>query len=370
VSITPRAFQPGVFDVSASVVGGMLLDDLQIRIRPRFGITSAMFLIAYSLDPVRWDRLFPHAVGNVVDAVASAFLQHVRTALARGVLQGYRTSQESLATVRGRILFDEQIRRRAGLSLPIEVRYDDYTVDIPENRLVLAALDRLRRVGVSSDAVRRGLREQETALVDVALLQAELLRNIHISFNRLNQRYAPAIYLARLILDSTSIEHGSGQAPGCAFLVRMPRVFEDFVVHALRQALGRHGHHLVQGATGRQLTLGAEGECRLEPDISWWDGPACRFIADVKYKSAPDIRSAEAGDLYQLLAYATSANVPSAMLIHASGQTRTTQVRTRHSGKFLRSIALDLTVSTEHILEQIGRLASTIQMEVSQSTAA
>src|SRR5438094_8378084 len=90
VSVTPNAVVSGVFDVSTDVVGGMSLDDLQIRIRPRFGIRSAMFLIAYSLDSSRWRDLFPFvADSEVVDAVAHALAHHVRQALRRGVLQGY-----------------------------------------------------------------------------------------------------------------------------------------------------------------------------------------------------------------------------------------------------------------------------------------
>src|ERR1700756_2331215 len=64
VSVTPNLVAPGVFDVSADVVGGMLLDDLQIRIRPRFGIRSAMFLIAFALAETRWREVFPFATGD------------------------------------------------------------------------------------------------------------------------------------------------------------------------------------------------------------------------------------------------------------------------------------------------------------------
>ncbi|MFF5114501.1 AAA family ATPase [Streptosporangium sp. NPDC000509] len=61
-------------------------------------------------------------------------------ALRRGVLQGYREVEEALPVLRGRIREADQIRRRYGLPLPVEVRYDDYTVDIAENRLLLPGL--------------------------------------------------------------------------------------------------------------------------------------------------------------------------------------------------------------------------------------
>ena len=47
--------------------------------------------------------------------------------------------------MRGRIMFDEQIRRRFGIPVPVEVRYDEFTDDILANRLVKAAVFRLGR---------------------------------------------------------------------------------------------------------------------------------------------------------------------------------------------------------------------------------
>ncbi len=371
VSVTPNAVTPGVFDVSVDVVGGMVLDDLQIRIRPRFGTRSSMFLIAYSLDSSLWRDLFPFAAeSDVVDAVAHALVYHVGHALRRGLLQGYQTIEEALPTVRGRVLFDEQLRRRPGRWLPAEVRFDEYTVDILENRLLLAALDRLRRVGLRSESVRRGLREHEAALAGVRLVSFDASRVPNVVYTRLNKRYEHAIAVARLILESTSIDIGHGGAPGCAFLVKMSRVFELFVVTALREALGSRASHLVHSGRGRHLTMGVGGEIQLWPDLSWLDGMHCRFVADVKYKTAADIRHAQPGDLYQLLTYATSANVPSGMLIHAAGAANATGLVARHSGKMLHSLALDLTAAPDDILQQIRDLARRIEGESRRSAAA
>ena len=65
-----------------------------------------------------------------------------------GVRQGYVTADDSLALVRGRIRV-AQIARRPGILLPLEVRYDDYSPDIPENQILrnacrlMSGLDRL-----------------------------------------------------------------------------------------------------------------------------------------------------------------------------------------------------------------------------------
>ena len=49
-------------------------------------------------------------------------------------------------------------------------RYDDYTVDIPENQLLLAAALRLLRVPALPGPTHTGLRRQVALLPDVSLL--------------------------------------------------------------------------------------------------------------------------------------------------------------------------------------------------------
>ena len=54
---------------------------------------------------------------------------------------------------------------------------------------------------------------------------------------RLNARYHTALRLAELVLRATSVEHGSGGVAVNGFLLDMPKLFEDFVTVALREAL-------------------------------------------------------------------------------------------------------------------------------------
>ena len=75
----------------------------------------------------------------------------------RGLLNGYTIEDEPLQAPRGRILFDEQIRRRLGHAPPIEVRHDVFTANILENRLLQAALETMGRIPLRSAVARREL---------------------------------------------------------------------------------------------------------------------------------------------------------------------------------------------------------------------
>lgn len=80
-------------------------------------MSRLMFLIAYSLDPVRWQETVPELAEapDLVESVAPAFVAAVRKATIRGVLRGYQERADALTTIRGRIDFDALIKRRFGV---------------------------------------------------------------------------------------------------------------------------------------------------------------------------------------------------------------------------------------------------------------
>jgi 5-methylcytosine-specific restriction enzyme subunit McrC len=86
------------------------------------------------------------------------------------VLQGYRTVDDALPVVRGRIRTTDQMRHRYGVPLPVEVTYDDVTTDIPENQLLGAAAERLLRLPEIPGAVRHRLQRLCAGLGEVGPL--------------------------------------------------------------------------------------------------------------------------------------------------------------------------------------------------------
>src|SRR5262249_42195047 len=170
---------------------------------------------------------------DLVEAIIPGFVGQVSRAIRRGLLAGYRLEEGALFTVRGRIRFDEQVRRRFGRIPPVEGRFDEFTHDIEENRLLKAAIRRIGMLRPRSDALRRSLRALDAAFSPISRIEYDGRRIPTIHYSRLNQHYRPAVELARLILKSTSFELGADDAEyvtSSTFLVDMADVFEDFVV--------------------------------------------------------------------------------------------------------------------------------------------
>ena len=148
VTVVP-SFTPGTWTVSAGPwVGVLRAGDVEVRVRPRITIARLMYLLGYAQDPRAW-RDDPVGLDDQPDlwpAMAQVFVRQAEGALQRGLLQGYRTEESSQLVMRGRLRESEQLRRRAGLAIPLELRFDEYDVDIAENRILRAATERLLRV--------------------------------------------------------------------------------------------------------------------------------------------------------------------------------------------------------------------------------
>ena len=356
VSATQLLVTPG------SHVGVVRIGDDTVEVQPKIGIGRVMFLISYALDRVR-ARLPMVDVGlepTVHEAMAALFVAMCDTALRPGVLQGYQVREEALGVLRGRIRFDDQLRNHFGRTPPIEVRYDEFTEDIELNRMLKAAVRRLRPLPLRSPELRRRLHHIEHLLENVSWVEYDRTNVPEPTIDRLSERYRPAIALARLILNATSAEVRTGTTPAFSFTVDMNQVFEDFVTVALREALGVSARAFPQNARGHRLALDTASNVRLEPDLSWWVDGRCVFVGDVKYKRVrPD--GVLHADVYQLLAYLVATELPAGLLVYAKGEAEAVVHEVVHLGKRIEVAALRLDGTPDDLLREIGELADRIR---------
>jgi 5-methylcytosine-specific restriction enzyme subunit McrC len=367
-SAAPDPYVPGNWVLKAgSRVGAVTVTapgaaPVTVRIAPKVPIGRLFFLLSYSLDPRGWrdDGLVDVAEEReLLPALAHAYERQVARALAKGVLQGYRHTEDAALVVRGRIREAEQIRRRFGAVLPVEVAYDEFTTDIAENRLLRAAIDRLLRLpGVPRD-VRPRLLHQRARLADVTP-PVRGQRPPAWRPSRLNARYQPALRLAGVILAGASVEHraGGGGLRIDGFLFDMNQVFEDFVCVALREALRPFSGRCALQARG--VHLDEAGAVRMRPDLVWYGaGGRPLAVADAKYKAEKSGR--EGGfpdaDLYQMLAYCTELGLSEGHLVYAQGSAPRTSHRVRSAGVVLHQHALALDEPPAALLAEVRALA-------------
>ena len=327
--------------IPSGSVGSVRVEGLSVRVMPAasLGLTQLFFLLDHAVD----DPFLPSAVQARDDdelwvSVAESMAKLAHQALAAGLLRGYRRVDESLTTVRGRIRLGDQIRRRPGMTIPLEVSYSEFTPDIAENRILRTAAHRLQFLPDLPDRTRRQLAMVGSRLADATLIpQGAQVPTWTPS--RLNTRYQDALALADRIVRRISVEVEDGHASSAAFVTEMPALFERFVEAELTAALASRGGRLLQNPVV-DLSSGTESDMNDATDTADTSSVAGRHRASANdgadtisvrtglvwevdgepvttfVPTYPTDRRARAADHYRLLAACTALGVDRAYLVY------------------------------------------------------
>ncbi|MDN4483200.1 McrC family protein [Demequina lignilytica] len=342
-------------------VGVTRVGDVQVEVNPKdkVPLDSVLFLLGYAQDPgYRHEDVQLAPDTDLFAAVAEALVRQVDAAVKRGVHRGYVSVDESSRTLRGRIRMGDQVRLHHGRQIPVEITYDEYSIDVPENQILLAALREVERM----PRLQAGLYARAAALTsafDGVTPLTRVRRLPRYTLNRLTERYRPALCLAELVLRNHSVRLGpSPNLTAASFVVSMDKVFEDFVGIALREALAPYG-----GRTRLQYPAWLDEKQLGVPRVSMSvdvvhetvAGPA--IIADAKYKAESPSGRYPNADKYQMLAYCTALRLERAWLVYAAGGDPVTRTVANTEIEIV-DWPLKLSTSPGEILEQIERLAS------------
>ncbi|MDR0945111.1 MAG: McrC family protein [Bifidobacteriaceae bacterium] len=272
--------------------------DVIVHAKARF--SSILFMLAYAADPgFRPNYVHGDEDDDIWPTVAQTFAMLTERALTHGLLRGYTDRDDALPYMRGRLRASDQVRRHFTIPLPLEVHYREYTPNTPENRILRTALGRLLRVPHLGPGLTRRLRRLGGQLAAaVPLHSGEPIPRWQPT--RLNRAYQPALRLAELVLRHLGLTLKQGGERVASFVVYMPKVFEDFVGTAIREAL--------HGAPGEISTQHSEpfdedGTAKVRPDVALVRGGKVAAVWDAKYKLSRDQDHGTSPDLYQMLAY-------------------------------------------------------------------
>ena len=353
VTATPSTYREGSWMVGPlGKVGAARIGDIELRVKPKVEIARPLFLLGYSQHAAAWQP----ETADLVLVIAQALWRQTGRANYQGLRPGYIVVEESSQVLRGRLRESEQLHRHHGLPLPLEIQHDEFTIDIPENRILRTACERMLAVPRVDAESQRMLRRLLRDFTDVTPLhRGEQIPRWQAS--RLNARYHPALRLGELVLRATSVEHEFATVAVNGFLFDMPRLFEDFVTVALREALvAAYGGRV---ADQDQNHFDEAGQVRLRPDIVWKIRGSAVAVIDAKYKAEKPAGYPNA-DLYQLLAYCTVLGLRSGHLVYAKGNEKPARHIVRRSGIEIFCHAVDLDQPPDRLLASMGALAQRI----------
>lgn len=350
---------PATCRVTASqYVGTLVTPECRLLIRPKVGLENIFSLLGIGLPANAWqDGEF--AFGGSRDlllALSHFFARALQQSTSAGLLRAYRGERERLVGIRGRVDLATQVRF-PGDAGRIACQYDDYTVDLEENRILKAACRRLLRVSGGEGGVRRIMHEAINSFREVADVPVREEAVDWIRFTRLNRHYESTLRLAQLVLRNLSLLDATGVHGASAFLLDMNELFQRYVTDRLARALSGRLELIPEP----DVRLGTRNQIRMYPDLVFLRSGIEVFAGDLKYKLAEDGRG-RGSDYYQLLAYLTALDLPRGVLIYcqSSGEAPQRSVTVRHSGKELLTYPLDLTCPHPQLEQKVNQLASWI----------
>jgi 5-methylcytosine-specific restriction enzyme subunit McrC len=337
----------------AGQVGAARVGGVELFVEPKTPVANLVFLLGYARDPSwRPDTVPVDSVSGLVPAFAEALWRQATAALRAGLVQGYRTVDGTGPVLRGRLREVDQMGWRLGAPTPLETRHDDFTVDIPENQVLAAAVDRMLRVPGVPEPDRRMLRHLAVRFAEVRpLRRGEPVPGWVPS--RLNARYHVALRLAELVLDAASVATTPGAVVSNGLMVDMARLFEDFLTAALRVSIERrHGGRVVGQ---RRDHLDVAGAVEIRPDIAWRHCGGVAAVVDAKYKTYTP-----SADVYQMLAYCIRYRLARGHLVYVTGDRPARGHRIRNSDVEIHMHGVDLAQPPDVLLREIDLLADRI----------
>jgi 5-methylcytosine-specific restriction enzyme subunit McrC len=339
-------------------VGAIRCGDLEVRVAPKVGAVRVLELLARASGVHRLlvdrERLGLADDADLSAVLAVLFEREAQRVLALRPPHGYRTQDQSLPVVRGRIRLVDQALRRFGAVTPIEVTVDEWTLDTDENRRLRAATQVLLRLPSVPKPILGGLRRVDRMLAGVYVPP----RGAQLppwTPTRLNTHLHHLLRLADLVLGGGSVEHRAGDVVAHGFALNMAWVFETLVARLLHEQCQHTGSARLLAQ--HTYPLDTADRITIKPDLIISDAGRAVAVADTKYKLLDDSGAFPNADVYQLVTYCLRLGLPTGHLLYAGSQLDgPIEYQIRGSGVNLQIHAIDLRFAMERIESQVRHI--------------
>jgi 5-methylcytosine-specific restriction enzyme subunit McrC len=346
--------RPDVYDLRArNTVGSWTLHGVTVTVRPKIPVARLAWMLEVAgRVPPLGDEISVAPTDDLLTVVQRQYVHALALALRQGVVRDYQAASEDLTTVRGTIDWLAVHTRRYGRVPPAPCRFDDFDVDHDINRVLLAAARALARWQPGEAAA--ALQRLAAKLEGVSEWRYRPQEVPDPPLDRRHRHLERALRLAQLVLRRASLEQEPGDVRAVGMIVEMARLYEDFVIVALRDALGADHRTLVARPPPIWLDpLHSAYALRLDGVLRSRSGQSLAVI-DAKYKSGA---VASEQDVYQMLAYLDGTRAQRGVLVYADVPAR--EIHTSGDKRIL-TVRIGLAGSREEILQQVGGAAARI----------
>lgn len=267
----------------------------------------------------------------VFEIFITSFLGEIDTLYKKGLKRAYTEKEENLDCAKGRIDFPNQIAHNIVHKEKFYVHYDEFSLNIPQNRLLKNTFHYLlSRSRLYKNKVRL---QQYLQIWDSIPFSKNIeadLQQIN-SHNRLYSHYERPLQWAKVFLKGESFTNFKGKSLNTALLFPMEKIFEDYVAAMFRKYLPNNELTIRTQDKRKHLVSEHKGKVkfRLKPDIVVEKNGKPIAILDTKWKAINENLENKnywisSSDMYQLHAYGKKyPNNPKLFLIYPASDSFT-----------------------------------------------
>ena len=193
------------------------------------------------------------------------------------------------------------------------MRYDEYDLNRPENRLIKSTLKKL--MVLSADEQNQKEIRQLLTYFELVDPSANYEKDFSlVKKDRSVKDYEMILKWSKVFLLNQSFSTFTGKSQSWALLFPMETVFESYVAQELRKACADTSWSISVQDSGKWLFDYPNHKFRLKPDIVITKEDGSQIILDTKWKSLSDNERLNYGisqsDMYQMYAYSKKYTKP------------------------------------------------------------
>ena len=242
----------------------------------------------------------------LLEIFIAMFLEEVGKIIKRGLKSDYLNKEDNEFFLKGKLLFNEHIKRNYIHKERFYVAYDEYTQNRVENRLLKSTLKYLLSISSSFENIR------------LIRIYQEYMSSINLSMNYDNdfrmsntktrgmKYYRDALIWAEIFLKKETFSSFSGDTIAFALLYPMEKLFENYVEYYLKDRYKKCDIVQIEAQSQKEFVSNNKNKVlfRIKPDFLIKRDDQLLVIADAKWKIIEKDNAFSQSDFYQLFAYA------------------------------------------------------------------
>ncbi len=254
---------------------------------------------------------------NLYEIFINMFVREAQHLVKHGLRSDYIPKEDNLNYYKGKLICKDHIKRNMTHMERFFVKYDEYTTNRPENRLIKSALLKLQKE--SND--QKNIRDIRMILSAFELIEESRDYDqdfLKVRIDRNTTEYRNIIDWSKIFLKNKSFTNFAGTNQAKALLFPMEKVFEEYIARELKKVIDPS--ITLRTQFGEQYLFDDPQKFRIRPDILITTGDGKKIILDTKWKRLENNPATNYGmsqqDMYQMFAYSERFETPYVWMIY------------------------------------------------------